>query len=94
LAVAILFYAVATHSLSESLRLAFMTISVYTLFSIQIGLALSAWGGAPPLMVLIEWLMVVAAAFVGTAVGAWVRTVRSRSQEAPLLADCGHWAAA
>lgn len=80
LTVAILFYVVATPSLSESLRLAFMAISVYTLISILIGLALSAWGGAPLIMVLVDWLLVVAAAFVGTAAGAWVRTVRSRQQ--------------
>jgi hypothetical protein len=80
LAVAILFFAVATQSLTESLRQAFMTLGVYTLVSILIGLALSAWSAAPPLMVLIEWLLVVLAALVGTVAGAWVRTVRSRRQ--------------
>jgi hypothetical protein len=57
-----------------------MTLGVYTLVSILIGLALSAWSAAPPLMMLIEWLLVVLAALVGTVAGAWVRTVRSRRQ--------------
>lgn len=79
-AVAILFFAVATQSLTESLRQAFTTLGVYTLVSILIGLALSAWSAAPPLMVLIEWLLVVFAALVGTVAGAWARTVRSPRQ--------------
>jgi O-antigen ligase len=45
-----------------------MTLGVYTLASISIGLALSAWVAAPALVVLIEWLLVLLGALVGTAV--------------------------
>lgn len=80
LAVAVLFFAVATQELTQSFRQAFATLGLYTLISIGVGLVLSAWVVSPLVMVLIDWLAVVLGALAGTAIGVWIRMVKARQR--------------
>jgi hypothetical protein len=78
--VAVLFFAVATQELTQSLRQAFAALGLYTLISIGIGLVMSAWVPSPLIMVLIDWLAVVMGALAGTAIGVWIRVVKARQR--------------